>query len=67
MRKEAVVVLYALLSQYFPGGAEENNENLIQNSWGPDGNSNQGPPEFKSDAFPLGSICSVPVKLENYN
>jgi hypothetical protein len=33
--KKAVVALFMVLSQHFPGGTEENHEQIGQDSWSP--------------------------------
>jgi hypothetical protein len=49
MWKEAAVAKFKMLSQHLLGGAEENHENLNQDSQSPGRDLNPGHPEYEAE------------------
>jgi hypothetical protein len=59
MLKEAVVVYFKALSQHFPGGTEENHENVINDSRSPGQDFYLGPSEEEAGVLVNHSIISL--------
>jgi hypothetical protein len=65
MQKEIAMTYFETLFRHLAEGTAEKQDNFNQDTWYTDRDSNQAPPEYKSQSLPLESSLCTPVELQH--